>query len=184
MALLNYIGQGTYSVVENVNINKSGKTVRWSVLVFADKDKKVLLASTDFEIMGGHILRGIKGFRNEPSDKPVDGEAWIVPKSGKESTWSNRGGTVAVYLPNEHPYFGWGFWYVNPNETYYLEPEDRYVKVNCESWEFYTVHPTSDSRLWDTFFPEDKLLQSSNIYRQIYMCMKKSFPGFASCIDA
>lgn len=176
MAILNYIGQGTYSIVDEIYLNRITKNLRWSVIVYSDSTKTTKLAQTDFDVSGRDTLRSVKGILSCPPENPKPFDTWFVSKSELATeAWEGRENLIAVYMP-ESPYNGWGFWYHTDHEVFYYEPLSLYVRYDQSTGEITPAIVHSDSRIWDKYFAKPDTIN------QLYLYMH-TLPNFKGTVS-
>jgi hypothetical protein len=180
MALKNYLTDGSYSIVDNINYSKQTNYLRFQLKIFSDSTKQLEMASKNYELARRKQCRKLKGFLSAPPENALIGDFYCV-KKGVEATgaWSGREGLLAVLNEKKE----WEFWMLGLEEMFYVEDKDKYYLLNAETQETVEAFPFDEFRVWDKWFKTDLVFNESNLYRQIYTFLK-TLKGFEKVIDA
>jgi len=185
MALKNYLTEGTYSIVDNVQIVKSNRHLRFNLKIFSDESMKVELAQKEFEVSSHMSYRAVLDTRSLPPENPEAGAMYLIGEN-PQGDWEKYRGLFAIWeLSTPHDNIPhWTCWGFGPGEIVYDVKTDSYFTQNHDTLEKTIMYPHDDFRIWDKWFSSDKIFSStSNLHKQIYLYLKslRGFEGASSC---
>ena len=182
MAFLNYIGTGTYTIVDEFIYSKEQKMIRCTLYVFEDNTKATLLASKQYSYWFDSTKPTLLEIhRSTPPENPWDGDQYLIAQSDAQGVWATREGQLAVWKDDMQD---WSYWFVAPDQEFYCPADQLYYRVLDEQGNIATSNFALDSRVWDAWFAKDKVItdEENNLYKQFYLFLKTQ-PGFENVAD-
>jgi hypothetical protein len=175
MALLNYVGQGTYSIADNIIYMKSTLTLRWQLDIYSDQTKQNLLCSKMFDVNGLQLIPGVLKLNQSiiPINPQLE-DSYVISEDA-EGEWKNYPGQIAKWNGER-----WEYWYFVSGQVIYDEETDRYYRFVDEK--LVSTMFSHDIRLWNKYFTST-LIQEHGLQAQIYKYMK-TLSGFDNVVDA
>jgi len=186
MALANYIGTGTYSIIEDVDFSSEDQNLGFNLLVHSDSSKSEVLASVEFNFLMNHSAKGLLAVDQEtPPSEPDHGDSYLIAKTGATGDWANFPGYVAKWTVTGSDSGAWVYMDYSEGQVFYDEAISRYITITDNGGHYKTSVNAPDTRTWDAFFTKDHIFNTpgSNLHSQIYEFLKTQ-PGFESVIDA
>jgi hypothetical protein len=193
MALLNYLSDGIYAIIDDVNYYKGTKLVEFKLLVYADQSKSVLLAEKPMRFDGIIEVRYLEDIhvKRRPKKAAV-GTRWAIAEADEcddpdDPQWKERAGLVACVAqgdgePDENNPI-WVYESVDPVKPYYAKSLKKFFKKKDNGPWIEVSNPQSEVT-WDKFFSAQAISDpKTNIYQQIYEWLKTQ-PGFENTRDA
>jgi len=185
MAILNFITQGTYSIIDDVQYVRRSQYMKCILEVYSDSTKKVHLCSKVFDLNGLTNVPGVLSLNQNtiPQNSKL-GDSYVVGLEATEGEWSKNKGIMAkwslVSKPTETLVYDWVFWTFAVGQTIYNE-EDRKYYVYKENYQLDSFICLNDSRIWTNNFTPT-LIAENGLHSQIYNFLK-TLPGFENAID-
>ena len=183
MALLNFITQGTYSTIDDIQYVRKNQYLRLHLDVYSDSTKQIHLCSKVFDINGLVTIPGVSSLnQNQIPQNPKEEDSYIVG-SEAEGEWSNHKKLIAKWMSipriDQEPILGWTYWSFNVGQTVYNEEDGKYYIYKENRLEPFTC--LHDSRVWTNNFTP-ALIAENGLHSQIYSFLK-TLPGFENAID-
>jgi len=181
MGLKNYITDGIYVAIDNIQYHKNVRVIRFDANIYKDGTKKVRIAAQTHDFAGTEKYRRISGTAKTPPPSPKNGETWIVQQDAT-GDWQTRDGLLAIWETGDNV---WHFWHWGHNEIFKYLPNKQYCLFDEETK---TILPApinliNDIEWWDSFFaPQVIFGGTTNLWRQLYVYLKL-LPGFENVID-
>jgi hypothetical protein len=175
MALLNYIKNGTYTVI-GVGYSKIGKVLQIDLVTFSDSSKNLVLTKSNKYLNGSVPKQEIKGFSSSPPQSPSDLDAWVVGENPTGAWASKTPGKALIWVQDAQ------MWGDGPSTgEWYCSADGKYYQSNNNTW---TENPAVfDSRVWDSVFSIENIGGADmNILKCTYNYLK-SLPEFSECSD-
>ncbi len=186
MAFGNYIGTGTYTVVDEVIYGKFNKFVRCTLYVYSDNTKTNLLATKQLEFYFDRDYEEIHGINmTEPPANPVEGQKYHINPAGATGVFAGDPGKIAEWKSDiNEGAGGYTFWFPTPGLSYWYGPEGQYYIITSDEGDIISKDFEDDWRMWDKWFaPEHVILnEENNLYKRLYEFLKTQ-PGFENVID-
>jgi len=163
MALKDYLGPGTYSVLENITYIKSNKCVRFVLEIYHRNIK-----STNISV---------------PPSAPIADDIYYVPLTpAATGDWAGNEGKICTWRGQGSNSWDWQF--LTPGEIFCETATDNYLMIDdrgaveIKNW-------AKDSITWDKWFAPEKSMfdAESNIIKQIYSFLKATQEGFENVTD-
>lgn len=165
MALLNFLTNGSYSVISNIFYNKQSRFIDLQVDIFSDSSKESLLVSVPYRIDGKILYGDVNGISNIPPESSSEGNCWAVTGEAT-GVWTGYEGFLMIY-ENE----SWSSRAVEDGHTVKNENDSKIYIKTSNNWVEHTS--TIDSVTWDTYFSVDAISGSNNnLIKQIYEWLK------------
>jgi hypothetical protein len=175
MAILGYIGSGTYTVVDNIYYSDTEKRVSFVVNVFSNSLKTKKLAVKEFYIQNGFEVPAVKSM--DATQIPADatyGDKFIISENCNEYPWDGYRKQLASKSKT-------GWTYTSTQEgTVVLGPDQKYYAMNHEG-SFYETDCLYDSRIWDEFFSKEKIVSGGSLQSQCYRFLLQRVSDFSDC---
>ena len=188
MALANYIGTGTYSIIEKVIFSSKDSHIGFTLKVYSDDSKSELLATRVYDYVMDTDVDVLLGLdTSTPPESPSIGDSYLIAKTGATGDWESFPGHVATWDafggPEEEA--TWTPMDHEPEKRFYYEPGDSFIEITSRGGNYKSVTDTDSVRTWDAFFTKDHIFNTSgsNLHSQTYAFLKTQ-PGFESAIDA
>jgi len=188
MALANYIGTGTYSIIEKLVFSTKDKHVGFTLKVYSDDAKTALLATKVYDHVMDRDIKVLLGLDvTEPPSAPAVGDKYLIAKTGAVDDWEGYSGHVAEWNPFNHTgeEATWVCTDHGSGVRFYYEPGDSYIEITSMGGNYKSITDNESIKTWDAFFTKEHIFDTpgSNLHSQIYEFLKTQ-PGFESVIDA
>lgn len=180
MAFLNYLGLGTYTIIDYTRYEKQGKNLTWTLRIYADASKTDLLAYREFNVCSSHPIQRILGKQNTPppiEQRSID-DMWLVGDD-PEGDWQDFEDHAAKWNGVK-----WEFWQIGAGQTFYDLSRDCYIARNVDNFDFMELEYWTDYWSWEKWFAPSVIYgPDTNLVRQIYLYLKSTKKAFANVID-
>jgi len=173
MALADYIGTGTYSMVDHIGFNEKIKHVKFQLNVFADNTKEDKIAEKFFDFVMDTPKESVINIeQTTPPITPNTGDRYIVASTGATGEWADYPGQLMTW-----DFDGSGEWMsmkLQKDLVLFNETSNSYIKVIDDSGTYTPYIENECSRIWDSYFTKTLVFNTpgNNLHTQIYKLLK------------
>lgn len=181
MALLNFIGPGTYSTVAILNYDYGEKQIDIQVKTYTDSTKNVLIATNVFQLMlNDSSCRTVKSIISTPPESPQVGDMYLIVDPDPNSSLAYCNGAILIYKDN----LATAFEYLSSDICIIDESTgDKYLTMQDGTRELSPDHIIIDRDAWDAICGISSLeADQSTILKRAYDYLK-TLSIFSEVID-
>lgn len=176
MAFLNYLTNGSYSVIDRVSYTKN-RAIDAVLLIYENSNKTTILGEKLLSIRNLLVPRVRGVLLTSPPENPVEGDYWIAASSYVDEFSNgpvNKPKSLVKQLADGRSYQG-----IGSHEVFYDLQENSYISV-LDNDEVVLADPWKDSVLFEEYF---SMQNEENVVGNIYTFLKNHISEYSTCVD-
>jgi len=181
MALLNFIGPGTYSTVAILNYDYGNKLINIEVKTYTDSTKETHIATNIFHLEPNNSsCRKVKEVISAPPESPEVGDMYLVVDPDPNSMLANADGAILIYREGLRT----AFEYLSEDICICDESTgDKFLTRADGSRELAPNYAVIDEDTWDSICGVSAINgDQSDIMKCVYEYLK-TLPIFSDVVD-